>query len=60
MFLTPPVAQEPVQLLQCGVIVSTVASISDGDVLIRVDVMHRDCASVAIGGRGLQALAAEH
>jgi hypothetical protein len=49
-----PVAQEPVQLRQRGLVVLAVALERDGDVFVGVDVMHRDGARVALGDRVLQ------
>ena len=50
----PPIAQEPVELLQRGLVVTAVALEGDGDVFVGVDVMQRDRAGVAFGDRVLQ------
>jgi hypothetical protein len=54
LFAAPPVAQEPVELFQRGLVVASVALVGDGDVFVGMDVMHRDCSRVALGDRVLQ------
>jgi len=49
-----PVAQEPVELLERGLVVLAVALEGDGDVFVGVDVVHRDGAGVALGDGVLQ------
>ena len=53
-FVAPPVAHEPVELLQRGVVVAAVALVGDGDGLAGMKVMKRQGAGVALGRRGLQ------
>ena len=53
LFLAP-VAHEPVELLQRGVVVTAVTLVGDGDVFAGVNVMERERARVAFGDRGLQ------
>ena len=54
-----PVAQEPVELFQRGLVVAAVALEGDGDVFVGMDVMQRDGAGVAFGDGVLQGSRAE-
>jgi hypothetical protein len=54
-----PVAQEPVELFQRGLVVAAVALEGDGDVFVGMDVMQGDAAGVAFGDRVLQGSRAE-
>ena len=58
-FFAPPIAQEPVELLQRRLVVTAVALERDGDVFVGVDVMQRDGAGVALGDGVLQHARAE-
>ena len=49
-----PVAHEPVELLQRGLVVAAVALEGDGDVFAGMDVMEGEGAGVAFGDRVLQ------
>src|SRR3974390_2279492 len=49
-----PVAHEPVELLQRGLVITAVALEGDGDVLTGVHVRERQAARVAFRGRVLQ------
>ena len=54
LFAASPIAQEPVQLLQRGLVVLAVALIGDGDVFAGVQMMQRNRPRVAFGGDVLQ------
>jgi hypothetical protein len=56
LFGAAPVAQEPVKLLQRGIVVTSVALVGDRDVFTGMQVMHRDGARVAFRDRVLQRL----
>ena len=60
LFLAP-VAHEPVEFLQRGVVVAAVALEGDGDVFAGVDVVEGKGTRVAFGAGGLQrVVGAEH
>jgi hypothetical protein len=56
LFLAP-VAHEPVELLQRGLVVTAVALVGDGDVFAGVNVMKGNGAGVAFGDGVLQGIA---
>ncbi len=53
-FAAPPVAQEPVEFFQRGLVVAPVALIGDGDVFAGMDVVQGDGARLALGDGVLQ------
>ena len=53
-FFFTPIAHEPVELLQRGLIVDAVALEGDGDVFFGVEMMEGERLGVAVGGRALQ------
>jgi hypothetical protein len=59
LFATPPVAQEPVKLLQRALVVTPVALVRDRDVFAGMKMMHRNGSRIALGDRVLQRLRAE-
>ena len=60
LFLAP-VAHEPVELLQRGVVVTAIALEGDGDVFAGVDVVEGKSSGIAFGTRILQrVVGAEH
>ncbi len=59
LFRTPPIAQEPVQLLKRRFVVLAIALERDGDVFVGVDVVKRNGAGIAFGDGVLQAARAE-
>ncbi len=58
-FFAPPIAQQPVELLQRRLVVTAVALERDGDVFVGMDVVQRDGAGVALGDGVLQDARAE-
>ena len=49
LLVLAPVAHQPVDLLQRGVVVTAVALVGDGEVFARMQVMERDRARIAVG-----------
>ena len=59
LFLAP-VAHEPIELLQRGLVVAAVALEGDGDVFAGMDVVESERAGVAFGDRVLQGTIGAH
>ena len=53
-----PVAHQPVDLLQRGVVVTAVALVGDGEVFAGVQMMERNRARIAVGDRVMRGLGA--
>ena len=58
-FAAPPVAQEPVELLDRRIVVAAIALVGDGDVFTGMDVVQRDGAGITLGDGILQPARAE-
>jgi hypothetical protein len=57
--LLAPVAQQRIDLGQRRLVVAAVHLVGDGQIFVGVDVVERDRPRLALGARGLQAIAAE-